>query len=305
MARSSLIETYSSLTPLRRGLTAFPWWLKIGLKMLAVSLTPYSYEDIRARFTGFRGKMSDLRYAEQIFGHHLSRYKIWRKSAPEGNYLELGPGGSLASGLLARCAGFDSSTLIDAKDCAIRDLSFYRQLAGANGAPHSDEHFNFDEFMTRNSVTYLTEGLGSLKSLASGSISFSSSQDVLEHIRRTEFEATLHELFRVHRPGTVSSHRIDFKDHLAGSLNHLRFPGQIWENRLFPSQGFYTNRLRYSQMKDSFMRTGFEILDETLFRWDEAPLAASQLAPEFRGLSEDDLLIHQWDLVVRIPGSGK
>lgn len=200
----------------------------------------------------------------------------------------------MASGLLARRAGFESAYLVDAKDHAIRDLSFYRQFAGANEAS-----------MLLNAVTYLTGGFASFKSLASGSISFSSSQDVLEHIRRSEFEDTLRELFRIHCPGSVSSHRIDFKDHLAGSLHHLRFPSQIWENRFFPSQGFYTNRLRCSEMKDCFIKAGFEILDETAVRWDEPPLAAQQLAPEFRGMSEDDLLIHQWDLVVRVPGPGQ
>lgn len=260
--------------------------------MLAVSFTPYSYEDIRARFTGFRGKMSSPLYAEQIFDHHLNQYKTWQGSKPEGNYLELGPGGSLASGLLARRAGFESAYLIDAKDHAIRDLSFYRQFADANVAS-----------MLLHAVTYLTDGLASFKSLASGSISFSSSQDVLEHIRRSEFEATLRELFRIHRPGSVSSHRIDFKDHLAGSLNHLRFSSRIWENQFFPSQGFYTNRLRYSEMKNCFIETGFEILEEAVVRWNELPLATHKLAPEFRGVSEDDLLTHQWDLVVRVPGS--
>ena len=267
--------------------------------MLAASLTPFSYEQIRARFTGFRGKMADPLYAEQVFGYHLDRFRTWQGGGPEGAYLELGPGGSLASGILARRAGFDSSVLIDARDCAIRDLAFYRRLA--LGAPSLTEFSDFNDFTSRHSIVYLTKGLNSLMSLASASISFSSSQDVLEHIRQAEFDATLRELFRVHRPDTVSSHRIDFKDHLAGSLNHLRFPSRIWEHRLFPSRGFYTNRLRYSQIKRSFLQAGFEILDETIFRWEEAPLAAHRLAPEFLGLAKDDLLVHRWDVVLRIP----
>ena len=44
--------------------------------------------------------------------------------------------------------------------------------------------------------------------------------------------------------------RVDFRDHLAESLNSLRFPEPVWESGPFRNSGFYTNRLR----ADAFFR---------------------------------------------------
>jgi ubiquinone/menaquinone biosynthesis C-methylase UbiE len=95
---------------------------------------------------------------------------------------------------------------------------------------------------------YLTNGLESIRSIPSAMVDFVFSQAVLEHVRRDEFAPMLAETFRVLREDGYSSHEIDIKDHLGQSLHSLRFPESIWESSWFASSGFYTNRLRHSEI---------------------------------------------------------
>lgn len=92
-----------------------------------------------------------------------------------------------------------------------------------------------------------------------GSIDFIWSQAVLEHIRKSEFLDTMLELHRILRPNGVCSHVVDLKDHLGGALNNLRFSEKLWESNFMASSGFYTNRIRYSEMLDIFHQAGFSV----------------------------------------------
>lgn len=44
---------------------------------------------------------------------------------------------------------------------------------------------------------------------------------------------------------------------LGGALNHLRVLERLWESRLMAESGFYTQRLRYSEMLALFNEAGF------------------------------------------------
>lgn len=279
-----------------------PWWFKLASKLVASALLPISYECLRQKVTGFRGKMADTRYAKEIFAAHWQRYLRYGGSIPQGDYLELGPGGSLCSAVLARSCGFENAVLVDVGDFAIKDRRYYQDLMKKVGR---DVSFNdpvspsFESFLAHLRIRYLTRGLDSLKSLPSSSVWFSSSQDVLEHVRKEQFRETVAELSRIHKPGSLSSHRIDFQDHLGASLNHLRFSSRFWESYFFQNSGFYTNRLRYSDVKRAFGEAGFEFLDERLETWEKLPLSRNRLAPEFRHYTDEDLLVRIAEITVR------
>ena len=112
---------------------------------------------------------------------------------------------------------------------------------------------------------------------------------MLEHIHLEKFESILKELHRVLKSGSVCVSLLDFRDHLSGSINHLGFSKKIWESYLFRNSGFYTNRLRPSQMINLFSKNRFEV---SIFRQDfldKIVLPRTKLSKDYRNLSDDDL----------------
>src|SRR4029077_10194213 len=125
--------------------------------------------------------------------------------------------------------------------------------------------------------------------LANDSVDFVFSQAVLEHLPLAQFERFLGESFRVLRPGGVSSHVIDLEDHLGGALNNLRFSRTFWEWSQMSRSGFYTNRLRASEICRSAAEAGFIVSVEQLVRWSSLPTPRSALDQECQPSSAEEL----------------
>ena len=126
--------------------------------------------------------------------------------------------------------------------------------------------------------------------IAPGSVDFVFSQAVLEHVALGEFDATIRALHRVQTPGSISSHRVDLQDHLAHSLHSLRFSRRTWESSLFSGSGFYTNRLRASQVVAAFTSAGYQVLAQEADRWPSLPLSADKLHRDFTTFSDAEQL---------------
>jgi hypothetical protein len=274
-----------------------PWWARMGIK-LAIGMTPFSYEKVRSSVTGDRGSMGSHDYARSVFQKFLQNYLDSGGVSRGGTLLELGPGGSLLTGFLAKAHGFSKCVLIDVGDFAITDQEFYKRWV--HMLPDNER----DEFESRLScgegvvasldaigIHYHTSGLDSLRSISPESIHFSFSNAVLEHVRKNDFESFCEALFSAHIRGSISTHQVDYKDHLGGSLNNLRFPGSIWESRFFSNDGFYTNRLRHSEVMRYFRNSGFVILKESVHSWDALPLHQKSMAAEFQFMEESDLRV--------------
>jgi hypothetical protein len=137
----------------------------------------------------------------------------------------------------------------------------------------------------------MTGGLASLKTIPCQSVDFIWSQAVLEHVKKREFRETVAEMRRIISSNGVCSHEIDFRDHLGGSLNQLRLPEKIWESSFVKNSGFYTNRLRYSQMEKIFREEGFAVKVISKKKWGSLPIPKRNMAILFRDLEEDDLNI--------------
>jgi hypothetical protein len=140
-----------------------------------------------------------------------------------------------------------------------------------------------------------------LRTIPAASIDLVFSTSVLEHVRRAEFDETMRELFRIMRPGAVSAHGIDFMDHLGGGLNNLRFADAQWERPGFADSGFYTNRLRPSEMLGAMTRAGFQCSIEWASFWAEPPLAPAHMAAQFHAFSGEDLTMALCNLVMIKP----
>jgi predicted SAM-dependent methyltransferase len=209
--------------------------------------------------------------------------------------LELGPGESLFTALLAKAYGFNRTILLDVSIFALPALDGYKefeQWLDSQGlhCPSIKDYASFEEMLSVLNAQYMTRGLDSLRDLPDNSVDFVFSQAVLEHIRKKQFIETAQELWRILKPGGISTHEIDFKDHLEASLNNLRFREQVWEAEWMASSGFYTNRIRLCQMLDIFKGQGFEITLVDKKEWATLPIHKKHLQPEFQALSDADLL---------------
>lgn len=273
-----------------------PWYLKIPAKVV-LSRIPVDWRGLPV----FRhGAMLDPDYAIRVFDSHFGRAGL----APGAPFtvLELGPGDSLATAVIAAAYGAVRTYLIDVGDFAGNDAATYRLVAKelrARGRPSAAEFHTVREMLHSTGARYFTTGLRAFAEIPSGSVDFVFSHSVLEHVGRDEMADTLREMRRVLRPNGVASHNIDLRDHLGGALDHLRFSPHIWEAPLMARSGFYTNRYRHGELMEMFRTAGFHAALPELHRWPDLPTPRARLDTEFQRMSDDDLRVSGFDVVLR------
>ena len=169
------------------------WRIKIIVKILLSKLPiPYSIWKLLGLFK--HGKMDSYDYAIKIFNLHFRR--AYPTIVPKNiQILELGPGDSIAAGIIGYANGVKKTYLIDIDNYATKNLNFYKNLAkilkfkGFN-VPNLDNVSCFEDILKVTNTIYLHEGLKSLKNIKSNSIDFIWSHSVLEHVRKSNFVET-------------------------------------------------------------------------------------------------------------------
>ena len=282
-----------------------PWQLKVAAK-LVLARVPLTYR-LWNRVGAFRlGAMEQPEYALRVFRRHFEVACSGRKAGRFVNFvgLEMGPGDALVSALIARTFGASRTYLVDVGSFATKDLTCYHQVAfylrqlGLE-PPNLDNCSSFDQLMAICSAEYLTKGLSSLRKIPTASVDFVWSHAVLAHVRRDDFLPTLVELRRIQRPDGVGSHYTAFGDILGGKLNDLRFHAQIWESSLMANSGFYTNRIRFTELLQLFREAGFAPQVTRSARWEALPTPRRKMSHEFAILPEDELRVSQLDVLLR------
>jgi SAM-dependent methyltransferase len=278
-----------------------PWWTKMGAKIV-LSRLPAGYRAWERLGLFVHGAMDDPAYAWRVVTEHVARAG-WVDLNGRA-VVELGPGDSLATAVIAKSLGAREVWLVDAGAFARVDLSPYIRLAGflqdkGLAPPAVDGFSDYREMLAACHAHYLTTGLAGMAAIPDGQIDLVFSQAVLEHVRLPEFEPLLGHMRRILRPDGVASHQVDLKDHLAGSLNHLRFDERTWESEFMSRSGFYTNRLRRRAIVGLFERAGFQTHVDGIKRWSAVPLPRRALAPAFRDVPAEELTISQFDLIAR------
>ncbi|HUI59042.1 MAG TPA: class I SAM-dependent methyltransferase [Steroidobacteraceae bacterium] len=270
-----------------------PWWVRIAGK-LVLSRVPVSYDTWRGLGVFRHGEMHHPAYALSTFQSHFTRARI-----PVGApfvALEIGPGDSLASAVIAAACGATRVHLVDTGSFATADLGTYRELcaylrqAGLQ-PPDLESTHDTATLLQRCRAVYATRGVESLREIPAGSVDFIWSNAVLEHVRRAAFGDLVRETRRVARRGSLSSHQVDLQDHLGGALNNLRIGSRWWEAEWMARSGFYTNRLRMSDMVRAFEGAGFAIEALACERWEVLPTSRRAFAPEFARYEVADLLV--------------
>jgi len=247
--------------------------------------------------------MDDAGYALSVFQSHVERASLSMGSLAGKSILELGPGDSVATAIIAHALGA-RALLLDAGAFACQPPVAYEHLCDAlraRGLSPVDVRNISDQEERLNACKArpLTCSVESWDSVESSTVDFIFSQAVLEHVSLGEFRRVQQECFRVLHCGGVASHRVDLKDHLGGALNNLRFSKKVWESPFFVRSGFYTNRIRMQSMLEIFRDAGFEISAQDVRRWNELPTPLDKMAPDYANLSEDDLLVSGFDVVLQ------
>ncbi|MGE5329745.1 MAG: methyltransferase [Deltaproteobacteria bacterium] len=277
-----------------------PWWLKIGSKII-LSRLPIKYTYWKKLKLFELGGMDKPQYSFDVITEHMKRAGL--KNLQDKTVLEMGPGDSLFTVLIANAYGAKKIYLVDVKDFAAKEIGLYKNMAnflkskGLNAVDISN-CTNIKEVMSLCNAEYLTQGLDSYKTIPGNSIDFAFSQAVLEHIRKQDFLSTFKEIKRVAQNCAVSSHYVDLKDHLDGSLNNLRFSEKCWESDFMVKSGFYTNRIRYAKMLKLFKEAGFSYEVINFKKYEKMPIARNKLADEFGRLTDDELNIMDFEVVL-------
>jgi hypothetical protein len=284
-----------------RHMQSVPWQLKIAAKIVLARL-PLSYHSWEKIGLFKQGAMERPEYALRIFRRHFDAAGLAGK-ADEFVGLELGPGDSLCSALIAKTFGGSRTFLVDVESCASTDLRVYRRMEAhlrqlGMYPPNLDHCRTMDEVAEACGAEYMTEGLDSLRKIPSASVDFVWSNAVLPYVRRNQFVLTLQELRRVQRQSGVASHTIPIKDIIGGKLNDLRFGAGIWESPLMANSRFYTNRLRYLELLRLFREAGFEPEVVREICWKTLPIPRRKMAKEFAQLSEEDLQVSEFDVLL-------
>jgi SAM-dependent methyltransferase len=285
-----------------RHMQSVPWQLKIAAKIVLARLPfPYHFWGKIGLFK--QGGMDRPEYALRILRRHFDAASLAGKA--DGFVgLELGPGDSLSSALIAKTFGASKTFLVDVECCASTDLGVYRRMEShlrqlGMYPPSLDHCRTMDDVAETCGTQYMTEGLSSLRKIPSASVDFVWSNAVLPYVRRNQFVSTLRELRRIQRPDGVASHSVPIKDIIGGKLNDLRFSEGIWESALMANSRFYTNRLRYQELLRLFREAGFEPEIVRKTEWEALPTPRPKMAEQFALLSEEDLRISEFDVLLR------
>ena len=274
------------------------WRIKLSVKM-AVGLLPIPYRVWRRTGLFRHGEMLDPDYATKVVWKHTARAAL----APGFVALELGPGDSVASGVVASSLGASRTWLVDTGRFAEERPDRYQRLwARLAEDPASQlgpwqEPRDLQELCSAARITYLTGGLRELESIPARSVDIAWSHAVLEHVRRAELPGLFAGLLRIMRNTGTLSHRVDLADHLSGGLKNLTVPSRRWERPLVWRSGAYTNRLSLADMIAVAESAGFETEVVHVDRWSEPPVSRDEVAEEFRNRSEDELRICGFDFV--------
>ena len=290
------------------------WLLKSGMQR-AISYLPRS-ESINHffhRHVTRRVPMSEEQILKRVqwAQRHLSTL---RRSALQGQFAdvhayEFGAGWDLTIALCYWSVGIERQTLVDIEPHARVDLVNHAisnlsrldarlpALLGLPVRPLPKDHISsMDDLDERFGIRYLAPVDARATQLPSGSFSFITSSDTLEHIPHEDLVPILRECARLMAPRGVMSHLIDMMDHYRYGdpgitvYNFLKYSDKQW--RWLNSPMEYQNRLRLPDYRTAAKNAELTIVEEEV-RWPSATnlevLTKMRVAERFRGLDVQEL----------------
>ena len=280
-----------------------PWWVKLGSKLVLARLpVPYA---VWRKLGIFKHGRSDAHWSrERKFATECLELAKLEFGRPPRAVLELGPGDSLVGALVSAAHGVESISIVDVGDFASVETERYRLLIEdleqvRSGFSQRVDLSSRAALLKSINATYYTDGLRSLASLPPGQVELAFSLKVMEHVRRDEFEQLMQLIARASAAQAIQRHVVDLHDHMGCRLNNLRFSEKFWEHPIVSKSGFYTNRLRCSEIVDIARRAGSEVAIPHALLWPEVPVPVEKMQAHFRRFDEHDLRICMFDMILK------
>jgi SAM-dependent methyltransferase len=179
-------------------------------------------------------------YVQDVFDNSSQRVSGHRPIA--GSVLEIGPGGNLGALLMYLAAGCDRGVAFDVVPLVTDQQELYDAITP-------------DAAALSKRIDYLTGAPIEQTSLPDNSFDIIFSSACLEHVAGPP--AALRSIHRILKPGGVTTHSIDLRDHrdFTDPLAFLRHSESAW--RAATSHRLVTNRWRASDWQRGFEAAGF------------------------------------------------
>ncbi len=233
---------------------------------------------------GYCAETDSAAYARSTFAQHAAA------TGARGRVLEIGPGGNTAVAALFVREGADKAVCIDSTPWLKEKDALYRELG-------------VSEIL--GNVDYLSPVTLEQCELPAASFDVIFSHATLEHV--SDPARAVANIGRMLRPGGVTSHQIDLRDHrdFTKPLAFLRHGDRVW-NVMKQAMTMPPNRLRGSDWCDLFERNGLAVRSlrptiTTIVSEEER----AQFARRFRTKTLDDLRVVSVHLVATKPRASK
>jgi SAM-dependent methyltransferase len=220
-------------------------------------------------------------YDMTLFGRYWRVISDYCADIPQAT-LQVGPGGSLGCEALMCMNGvkhamtldpfplmsFDFETFLKALELVVKPAYFLKSLIGPTNPIKIPEVKELDtaKFQLGDSIVeHIFPRYFEDTQLESSSVDFLFSHAVFEHV--LDPDACIDEILRVLKPGGVTAHCIDLRDHrdFSHPLAFLEYSERDWakfmETYCEHDGSIYMNRWRASDFVSAFEARGFEILE--------------------------------------------
>ena len=279
--------------------------VKIFLKLLLKRLFSLIPNNFLSKFIKIfkTGDMNEYAYSRHVFfdRHFKKMQKYLYIKNPV--IMELGPGNALTSSIFAKVVNAKKIYLVDSFKLANKNVGLYKniikKLPNKERKKFSSVNFNnLNAFLESMNAEYYFNCLEDLKKINDNSIDYLFSHSVMEHVRLKDLKLLISEMYRILRKGGLSSHVIDFSDHLGFGLNNLRYSKRFWEFDFVANSGFYTNRVSSFEMINLFENKGFKIIKKKLIKWKKSPIRKKDIHKDFSHFTNKDIKYHNLEILL-------
>jgi SAM-dependent methyltransferase len=285
------------------------------------SYAPASYNEALVELLE-RGRNFNSSFIYDAIIHYRYRQVVEKYLAgPPASTLQVGPGGSLGCEVLFTLWGVKQAFTIDPFPLLAFDLDMFMKTLrsffevvrwfNGNGGPvvpaHQtlgNGHFTVGDSVIRHYYPRSFEDTG----LPNDSIDFLFSHATLEHVR--DPRRCIEEIWRVLRPGGLTAHCIDLRDHrnFEQPLAYLHWPPEAWdrlmERHCRGDGSLYQNRWRANEFREAFAGAGLEVMEyrpELQVETDRLAAELPRFDQKYRDFPLEDLAITTIFIVAQKP----
>jgi len=266
---------------------------------------------------GYNPDKDQAEYPLSIYLKHAALLAPQRSQGFAGaDVLEIGPGGNVGVGFLMLLAGAKSVVCLDVVPWIQGDGPdrLYPSLVEAAAAdpqtylvaPALLERAQQDPAglarELQGAITYLCPEAIETTTLPDASQDIIFSQACFEHF--PDPARAIHQIGRLLRPGGVTSHEVDLRDHrnFDHPLDFLRYSDSIWRMATSNWPSGVRNRWRASEYRAAFEKSGMPVVTLEALRTTEVTAEMRrQYQPQFQAKSLEELSIIGIHVIARKP----